>query len=1089
MSEVSVFKQLTSFSIIILFLGMSASMGIGLEDAEELAEEKSSFETRTTSNIHWPGSQSGSIYTYDSVDIGRYHVCAVASDNTVRCWGWNDHLQIGNQSTSMGEEVSSPRVVDYVGDFDTEWTMVQGSGTNLSVSVATGSYHSCAIETDGSLKCWGDNDFDQLGTSVNPDLDVSFPFPVWSLSNSSEMEVKAIDAGEYHTCAIVDQTSSDNDWTTLAIGRVACWGRNNFGQIGRDSAVGTYGTPQYVVDENFNQLQDVTAISSGRNHNCAIVDGNAMCWGDNTWGQIGNATETGSGNVLYAVNVTTLLHTQRDAVAIAAGLHHTCALLDNGSIGCWGNGNSNQFGDGQGPDSEFFDARYVSLPQGRTAIALEAGDTHNCAILDDNSTWCWGDNMDGQLGDGGFGGTIPTQVLTSGYYFTSISAGQYNTCGISNTTKVYCWGDNYHLQVGVGSSSTLDFFAPEQVNLGPSNQNGPDKLPLIHDRDPDYDGVVSIFDDEPYLPECTPGTYYISGIGCVNTNPGYYQNMFGQDFQIPCPVGTYQPNSGSPTCLDAPPGYYVNSNASNSATPCPPGSQQPLAGQTGCIGIDAGHYTQSGTSSQTPCVPGTYQPQPNQSSCMPSDAGYHVPIEGQTNQTICPTGTYQPGYGRPSCYEASPGYHVPIAGSLEEQECQPGSYADVFGLSDCKLASPGYYVNSIAATSQIECSPGEYQPNSGQTSCLVVDAGHYSNSGSDSMIACEVGYYQGSQASTSCIAADPGYYVDSEGSPIQETCLAGTYSEDSASVECIEADPGYYVSNDGSTGQEICNPGSYSSAGSNLCQLADAGYIVEDAGSSEQIACKKGTFQSNTGSTECIDANPGNYVEEDSATNQILCSVGTYQPDSGQVSCIPASFGQFVSDEGETSASDCEIGTYQSSTGQASCDLADSGHYVDIEGSDEQIECNFGTYQSASGQDDCIDADPGHFVGSRGSPVQTPCAPGSYQSSSGMSYCNDASQDHYVALEGATEQIECDSGYSQPSRGQSSCIQDETAFPMPIILGAGVALIGLVGVMILQSQKKPPKKGVHKLPKGAKRRPPEGAKRRKKPKGKHKPKE
>mgnify|MGYP001292563818 FL=1 len=1083
MSEVSVFKQLISFSIIILFLGMSASMGIGPEDIEELAEEESSFETRTTSNINWPGSQSGSIYTYDSVDIGRNHVCAVASDNTVRCWGFNNQYQLGNQSSSQSEEVPSPRVVDYVGNFDTEWNMVQGSGTNLSVSIATGSYHSCALETDGSLKCWGDNDFSQLGTSVNNDLDVTFPFPVWDLSDSSEMEVKAIDAGEFHTCAIVDQTSTDNDWTTLAIGRVACWGRNNYGQIGTMSGAGTYQTAQYVVDENYNALEDVTAISSGRNHNCAIVDGNAMCWGDNQYGQVGNATETNSGLtwVQYAVNVTTLLHTQRDVVAIAAGELHTCALLDNGSIGCWGYAGNNEFGDGQGPDSEFFDARYVSLPQGRTAIALEAGDNHNCAILDDNSTWCWGANSDGQLGDGGFGGTIPTQVLTSGYYFTSISAGHRNTCGISNTTKVYCWGDNFYSQVGVGSTSNFDFFAPEQVNLGPSNHNGPDKLPLIHDRDPDYDGIVSIFDNDPYLPDCSPGTYYILGIGCVNTDPGYYQNMSGQDFQIPCPVGTYQPNSGSPTCLDAPPGYYVNSNASNSATPCPPGSQQPLAGQTGCIGIDAGHYTQSGTSNQTPCVPGTYQPQPNQSSCMPSDVGYHVPIEGQTNQTICPTGTYQPGYGRPSCYEASPGHHVPIEGSIEEQECQPGSYADVFGLSDCKLASPGYYVNSIAATSQIECSSGEYQPNSGQTSCLVVDAGHYSNSGSDSMIPCELGYYQGSQASTSCIAADPGYYVDSEGSSMQEICIAGTYSEDSASVECIEADPGYYSLNDGSTGQEICDPGSFSSSGSNSCQLADSGYIVEAAGSSEQIACQLGTFQPSTGSTECIVADPGHYVDVEASSAQIPCSAGTYQPDSGQVNCIPAPLGKFVSIEGATSYSDCEVGTYQSSIGQLSCDEADPGHYVDVEGSDEQIQCNFGTYQLNSGQDDCIDSDPGHFVGSRGSNDQTPCPPGSYQPGSGMSYCNDASQDHYVELEGATEQTECDSGYSQPMRGQTSCIQDETAFPMTIILGVGVVLVAVVGVMIMQYQNKPVEKGI--------RRPPQGAKRKKKVKGKHKPKQ
>ena len=84
MVGVSGYNRLTVFSIILLFLGMSASMGFSPEDTSNLSEEKSSFETSTTSTPYWPGSQSGSIYTYDSVDIGMNHVCAVATDNTVR---------------------------------------------------------------------------------------------------------------------------------------------------------------------------------------------------------------------------------------------------------------------------------------------------------------------------------------------------------------------------------------------------------------------------------------------------------------------------------------------------------------------------------------------------------------------------------------------------------------------------------------------------------------------------------------------------------------------------------------------------------------------------------------------------------------------------------------------------------------------------------------------------------------------------------------------------------------------------------------------------------------------------------------------
>ena len=95
------------------------------------------------------------------------------------------------------------------------------------------------------------------------------------------------------------------------------------------------------------------------------------------------------------------------------------------------------------------------------------------------------------------------------YYFTSISAGQYNTCGISNTQQVYCWGENWNYQVGIGTGSTSDVTTPALVNLGPSTQNGPQQYPLIHDRDPDNDGILSIFDDTPLAPDCLAGTYFI----------------------------------------------------------------------------------------------------------------------------------------------------------------------------------------------------------------------------------------------------------------------------------------------------------------------------------------------------------------------------------------------------------------------------------------------------------------------------------------------------------------------------------------------------------------------------------------------------
>ena len=1058
---------------------MSASMGFSPEDTSSLSEEKSSFETSTTSTLYWPGSQSGTIYTYDSVDIGMTHVCAVANDNTVRCWGRNTDSQTGNQTNVDVDNVGNPVVVDYIGG--------HSEGTDLAVSLGAGGYHNCAIETDGSLKCWGYNYYGELGTNETSDV-VQYPTPVIGLSDSSQIEVRAIDAGLSHTCAIVEEASSSpvDSATRSQGGRVACWGRNHFGQLG-DNSTDDQQQAVYVVDENGNELQNVTAISSGRIHNCAIVDGNPMCWGHNFYGTLGNSTKVGEIYVPYAVNVTTLQHTQRDAVVIGAGFRHTCALLDNGSIGCWGMGDDEEFGDGTFSQSELNNARYVSLPQNRTAITLEVGDDHNCAILDDNSTWCWGKNTNGQRGDGGVGGAVPTRVQTSGYYFTSISAGQINTCGISNTSQLYCWGDNFYFQVGVGSSSSFDYYTPQLVQLGPSIPFGPSQYPLIHDRDPDNDGIPSIFDSTPLAPDCRAGAYEILGVGCVDTDPGHYQDMPHKDFQIPCPAGTFQPNFGSPACIDASPGYYVDTNASLSATICPAGSQQPLSGQTECLGIDSGHYAPPGTSSQIPCIPGTFQPQPNQSSCLPSDPGYHVPIEGQVDQTICPTGTYQPGYGLASCYEARPGYHVSQEGSIAEEECQVGTYADVFGLSECKLASPGHYVNSIAATSQEPCSAGEYQPDSGQTSCLLVDAGHYSSAGSSSMVPCEVGYYQGAQGSGSCIAADPGYFVASEGSTTQDICAAGAYSENAASSQCTEASPGYYSESEGSTMQEICLPGSYSSAGAASCELAESGYIVSNEGASQQEACTPGNYQPATGSTDCIAASPGNYVSDNAATAQTECLPGTYQWESGQTGCVDSPAGKYSAQAGASTVENCNPGTYQPDTGQSSCLEADRGYFVEDYGATEQVQCEVGSFQSQTGQSSCQLSNPGHIVSSAGSIEETPCLPGTYQPLFGKDSCILASADHFVESAGSSQQTICPSGESQPEEGQSSCIvDDDDGLPIIAIAGAAIAVLAIGGILMAQGNSKPAPKGKRV------RMPPEDARRQKKrPKGdqKKKPKE
>ena len=134
------------------------------------------------------------------------------------------------------------------------------------------------------------------------------------------------------------------------------------------------------------------AITAGDYHTCAILDdGSVSCWGYNSYGQLGDGTTTQR----TTPTQTSSLGTDRTAVAITAGDYHTCAILDDGSVSCWGYNDYGQLGDGTTTDRNT-PTQTSSLGTDRTAVAISAGRYHTCAILDDGSVSCWGYNNYGQ---------------------------------------------------------------------------------------------------------------------------------------------------------------------------------------------------------------------------------------------------------------------------------------------------------------------------------------------------------------------------------------------------------------------------------------------------------------------------------------------------------------------------------------------------------------------------------------------------------------------------------------------------------------------------------------------------------------------
>ncbi len=278
-----------------------------------------------------------------SVKAGSSHACAVVNDGTVKCWGNNYYGQIGDGIT--GDEKHTP---------------VEVSGLKGVIAIAAGVFHSCALISDGSVKCWGVNWSGQLGDGTK--IDKAIPAPVPNLT-----EVTSIIAGYAHTCALISG------------GNVKCWGGNS-SQLGN----GVFGGSLAPVDVK--DLSEVEKLASSGHHVCALIkDGTVKCWGENGSGQLGNG-KTGDSNIPVSVKGIS------NAVAIFAGSVQSCAILEGGTIKCWGNNSFGQL------DNDL--AGFSVMNLGGGAIDMACGIIHTCAVLKDGSTMCWGFNGSGELGNG-----------------------------------------------------------------------------------------------------------------------------------------------------------------------------------------------------------------------------------------------------------------------------------------------------------------------------------------------------------------------------------------------------------------------------------------------------------------------------------------------------------------------------------------------------------------------------------------------------------------------------------------------------------------------------------------------------------------
>ena len=392
------------------------------------------------------------------VSAGVTHTCALMADFHASCWG--------SGGAALGI------------------TPLPVPGLDGAIQIASGNNFACALLLDHTVSCWGDNSYGQLGDGTHT-ARPNDPRPVkWGSLMFGN--VKSIAVGNSHVCAVKGESEGNTVW---------CWGSNTAGQLGNYTVPHVdFRQPIQVVIQGDDAhpdayLNGVEMVSAGNAHTCALFSGSRTiaCWGWNNFRQIGNVDATAE-IVESPVGVKVyddkgMLVDFVSAGGLSTGGFHAC-VLDRDSdptldyrAACWGSDDHGQVGNPIGTTAipavvgyDYWSGSNHVIVRFNRFSKLSLGNETSCAI-GSKKIWCWGDNSFGQLGASSAGSSneIPQEVQHPGFEWTALSdlsVGAQHSCALIDDT-IFCWGRNDSGQLGIGSTSSGTHYEPDAAKVDP----------------------------------------------------------------------------------------------------------------------------------------------------------------------------------------------------------------------------------------------------------------------------------------------------------------------------------------------------------------------------------------------------------------------------------------------------------------------------------------------------------------------------------------------------------------------------------------------------------------------------------------------